>query len=154
MGEVVLPILRQAFILVCLTVVGCADGPCRQLRKPDLADQAVALPAGKPDGKQTGQSGVSTQEKNLLSQGTFNSTLLVYKPDGSLQCGVAKGMGYDEMEKKDLGGIKVFSRDKRSDGLMHIQVCGSPTGMINVFEVSLGQWPDAEKRGFRKLDGR
>ena len=84
----------------------------------------------------------------------MNPTVLVYKADGSLQCGAARGLSLDEMEKKDLSGIKVFSKDKRTDGLMHIQVCGSPTGMINVFEISIDALKEAELRGFKRLDPR
>ena len=72
------------------------------------------------------------------------------KADGSLQCGAQKGIAVELMEK-DLRGIKVLSRDKRSDGKMHIQLCGSPTGMINVYEISESQLKDAEARGFKKL---
>ena len=78
------------------------------------------------------------------------NTVLVYKADGSLQCGQGKGVSIDEMEKQ-LKGIKVLSRDKRPDGKMHIQLCGSPTGVINVFEISETNLKDAESRGFKKL---
>ncbi|MES2855377.1 MAG: hypothetical protein V4692_05920, partial [Bdellovibrionota bacterium] len=81
------------------------------------------------------------------------STVLIYKADGSLQCGAAKGISVDEMEKL-LSGIKTFSKEKRPDGLMHIQVCGSPTGMINVYEISLSQLPTAEKQGFKRFEPR
>ncbi|MES2962418.1 MAG: hypothetical protein V4760_00915, partial [Bdellovibrionota bacterium] len=49
---------------------------------------------------------------------------------------------------------QVFSRDKRADGLMHIQVCGSPTGQINVYEIPVSALKEAEGKGFKKLDHR
>ena len=78
------------------------------------------------------------------------SSVFVYKVDGSLQCGAAKGLSLEEMEKQ-LRGLPVLSRDKRPDGKMHIQVCGSPTGLINVFEINDQSLKEAEARGFKKL---
>lgn len=64
---------------------------------------------------------------------------------------MGRGLSPEEMEKQ-LSGIRVFSRDKRSDGLMHIQVCGQATGMINVFEIPVANLKEAEGRGFKKLE--
>lgn len=81
---------------------------------------------------------------------TKSATVFVYKSDGSLQCKAAVGIPVAEMEKQ-LEGINVYSRDKRPDGKMHIQVCGSPTGMINVYEIPESSLQEAEARGFKKL---
>ena len=80
---------------------------------------------------------------------TNDTTVLVSKADGSLQCG-SKGLSTEEMEKQ-LKGIKILSRDKRPDGKMHIQVCGSPTGTVNVYEIPVSSLSEAETRGFKKL---
>lgn len=77
-------------------------------------------------------------------------TILVYKPDGSLQCGMGKSITAEDMEK-ELSGIAVSFREKRSDGLMHIQACGQPTGMVNVYEIPERSLSAAEKRGFKRL---
>jgi hypothetical protein len=128
---------------LALLLSACANGPCRQLRHPELAGPgqgaAPATPteAKKPDAAPTAPA----------------STVLIYKEDGSLQCKAAKGLSLEEMEKQ-LAPIKVYSRDKRDDGLMHIQVCGSPTGMINVYEIPGSAQKDAEKKGFKILDHR
>ena len=79
------------------------------------------------------------------------SRVFVGKADGSLQCGMAKGRALEDMEK-DLQGIQVFSRSKRPDGKMHIQVCGSATGMLNVYEIPASSLKDAERRGFKKFE--
>ncbi len=84
---------------------------------------------------------------------TRQKTVFVYKPDGSLQCEQRKGVATEEMEKQ-LAGIRVISRDKRHDGLMHIQACGTPTGMINVFEIPEASLKDAESKGFKLLGTR
>lgn len=86
-----------------------------------------------------------------MSEPKSPDRVLVYKADGSLQCGMAKGIPAEEMEK-DLGGIKVFSRMNQPDGKMHIQVCGSPTGRVNVYEIPISSLKDAEKRGFKKFE--
>ncbi len=75
----------------------------------------------------------------------------VYKPDGSRQCEKKPGILLDTMER-ELAGIVVQGRDKRKDGLMHIQVCGSPSGMINVFEIKANFLKQAEQRGFKRLE--
>lgn len=135
--------------LLTLLVAGCANGPCRQLRHPELA--AGAPPAQVQTGTTPApNTAIRTDAKGSATQ---ESTVLVYKEDGSLQCKAAKGLSVEEMEKQ-LAPIKVFSRDKRSDGLMHIQVCGSPTGQINVYEIPASSQKDAEAKGFKKLDHR
>ena len=86
-----------------------------------------------------------------MNETSKSSTVFVSKPDGSLQCGQGKAMSLQEMEKQ-LGSIPVVSRENRTDGLMHIQVCGSPTGKVNVYEIPLEKLQEAETRGFRKFD--
>lgn len=73
----------------------------------------------------------------------------VYKPDGSVQCEQGSGTSAAEMQKQ-LGDIKVYSSDKKSDGLIRIQVCGQPTGYCNVYEISEADLVKAEKNGFKK----
>lgn len=75
--------------------------------------------------------------------------VFVYKYDGGLQCGLGKAIGLDVMAK-ELQGITILSQSKKRDGLMHIQVCGSITGMANVYEIPLSQQKIAETHGFKK----
>lgn len=72
----------------------------------------------------------------------------VYKYDGSLQCGQGRALSVDEM-KKELDGLQVHGGEKKSDGLMRTQVCGSPTGMANVYEIDKKDLEGAKKRGFK-----
>jgi len=139
MADLVRALRLLALALISVMVASaCANGPCRHLREPQLADgQAAAM---KP----------TATPAPTPSPGAEMATVFVYKPDGSLQCGMAKGLSLEEMEKQ-LKGIPVLSRDKRPDGKMHIQVCGSPTGMINVFEINETSLKEAEARGFKKL---
>jgi hypothetical protein len=118
-------------------LVSCVEGTCRPLRHPELA-QAATNP-GDP------------AKADMTTKTPLGDRVFVYKPDGSLQCGMAKGTVPEEMEK-ELSGIQVFSRSNRPDGKMHIQVCGSPTGRVNVYEIPSSSFKEVEKRGFKKFD--
>ena len=72
----------------------------------------------------------------------------IYKPDGSLQCNQGKAISLKDMEA-DLKDLKIVSSVKIHDGLMRIQVCGQPTGMSNVFEISEGDLDKAKGLGFK-----
>lgn len=76
----------------------------------------------------------------------------VFKADGSLQCGQGKATPVAEMQK-ELKGIKVHSAVNQNDGMMRIQLCGSPTGMINVYEIDRKDLEAALKLGFKEFAG-
>jgi hypothetical protein len=76
-------------------------------------------------------------------------TIKVYKYDGSLQCGMGKGTDLEGV-KAELNGIKIYSAVHKNDGLMRIQLCGSPTGNANVFEISKEDLEKALALGFRE----
>ena len=128
---------KVLFVVLIFLTAACANGPCRQLREPQLAAQqspataAVEAPAGTA----------------LAKAGN----VFVYKADGSLQCEKKLGITPQEMEK-ELKGIPVSSRTNRPDGMMHIQSCGSPSGRVNVYEIPATSLKEAEKRGFKKLE--
>lgn len=115
--------------------ISCAQGHCR--RKQATPDEAKPVEPAPPATAQP--------------EPRPNDRVLVYKYDGSLQCGQGKAIGVDVM-KKDLSGITVFSSVKKPDGLMHIQVCGSATGMANVFEIPAKDLKKAESKGFKKWE--
>jgi hypothetical protein len=146
-----------ALALFTMLFVACTTGPCRELRDQQAADaQDAAARANSP--------GLNTDTPGVANQGGYVSetpsrpmaatpTVMVYKPDGSLQCGMGKPIPVQEMEKQ-LQGIRVISRENRHDGMMHIQVCGAPTGMINVYEIPSSSLSEAESRGFKKFELR
>jgi len=92
----------------------------------------------------------SNIDKNLEINKTSSkpSTVFVYKNDGSLQCGVGQAIPAKEMAK-ELGDIKVYSFANKHDGMMHIQVCGSNTGQVNVFEIAKSDLEKALSKGFK-----
>jgi hypothetical protein len=51
----------------------------------------------------------------------------------------------------ELNGFTILSSENASDGLMHIQACGTPTGKINIFEIPEDQLEPALKRGFKEF---
>lgn len=73
----------------------------------------------------------------------------VFKPDGSLQCGQGKAVAVTEMQNQ-LNGIKVYSSVNRNDGMMRVQVCGAPTGNVNVYEIDRKDLAAAQKKGFKE----
>ncbi len=77
-----------------------------------------------------------------------SNTTMVYKYDGTLQCGMGTEITLDQAQK-ELKAIKVLSKVKKRDGLMRIQVCGSASGQANVFEIPTDKVKEAEKLGFK-----
>lgn len=146
---------RRNFLLVLASfivlAVGCSSHPCREPRAPEL-DRT-----NKTD-KKDSVTGVVTAQPSLLGKGSAAGDaaaetvhIRVYKPDGSRQCEKRTGVPVDVMER-ELAGISVFGREKRKDGLMHIQVCGSPSGIVNIFEIEQSFFKQAEQRGFKRWE--
>jgi hypothetical protein len=73
----------------------------------------------------------------------------VYKADGTLQCGQGHEVSLATMEKELTGAsITVHSRTKDTDGMLHAQVCGAPTGSVNAYQISASDKDKAVKLGF------
>ncbi len=130
--------IKLSAVLLSATLAGlslsCTQGHCR--RKQDVQKAAAPVEAApEPATKGAADNG--------------NGRVMVYKYDGSLQCGGGKAVSPDVMAK-EMAGIQVFSSVKKPDGLMHIQVCGSSTGTANVFEISAKDLKKAESKGFKK----
>lgn len=84
-----------------------------------------------------------------MNKSSLADRVRVYRADGSLQCGQGKPISPEEMQK-DLAGLTVHSAENRSDGLMHMQQCGTPTGRCNVYEIDRKDLEAAVKRGFKE----
>ena len=123
-----------------LLLVSCATGKCREQDKKKegetTAETATAVP---------GAELAATQPDAKKAQ----TTVKVFKYDGSKQCGQAGGTDLSSMEKQ-LKGIKVHSREKLSDGKMRIQMCGADTGQANVYEIPAPDLKAAQKAGFQE----
>ena len=87
--------------------------------------------------------------KMTLDKGTLNmKKVKVAKADGTLQCSQGKLIPIADMQK-ELKDITVFSSSNQNDGIMRIQVCGSPTGNHNVFEILENDLEKAKALGFK-----
>lgn len=120
---------KLLMILPLLFVVGaCSHGNCRS--------------------QKNGEMTAKTSEVPVVASSTTDR-VKVYKSDGSLQCGQGKQISLAEMQKQ-LKGIVVHSSANKNDGLMRIQVCGSPTGNHNVYEIDRKDLEAALKAGFKE----
>ena len=111
----------KKFIFVCgiiIALAGCSTGNCR-------SKQIQAEQAG-PE--------VQPKENKLLPDPTVTERVRVFKANGSLQCSQGKSIDPATMAK-ELKEIPVQKSAMESDGKMRIQMCGAPTGNVNVFEI-------------------
>lgn len=127
--------MKKLIILVLpLITIGCASGPC-----PRGSEQAV-----------TPSSSSSSPPPTTASD---SAKVVVFKADGSKQCGQGKPIALTVMEAQlKKAGIKVYSSAKKPDGMMHTQVCGAATGMANTYEIDIADLPKATKLGFSRLE--
>jgi len=114
-----------------VALVGCASGHCRG---SDSVAEASKL-------KWNDEAAMKKKRAERV---------FVFRPDGSLQCGMGQALKPDVMATQ-LKDIQIFSMDNRNDGLMRMQVCGSPTGRINVYEISALDLEKATKADFKEL---
>jgi hypothetical protein len=128
-GQAQLPLF---FTLVFfLFSLGCSHTKCeRGYRMDSSAREKRELP---PQGNDLGLP--------------FHQKVTIYKPDGSLQCNQGKRISLETMAQ-ELSGIKIYSQKNLNDGQMRIQVCGSPTGNSNVYEISKDNFEEALRKGF------
>lgn len=146
----ILRVFGMVLVGLCL---GCASGHCRQVAKAPSTTAESQKAAPDADNASLVSSGGATPNAsapapNNPTAPALNS-VVVYKEDGSLQCAMGKPVKLEEMEK-ELKGIPVMGREKKSDGMMRIQLCGSPTGMMNTYKIPSDRVSEALKRGFKK----
>lgn len=134
--------MKKLILLIpVLFVVGaCSHGNCRSQKKDSSESTKAAAAAA-------GTATTPIPEANVTSSST--ERVKVYKADGSLQCGQGKAVPVAEMQKQ-LKNIKVYSSANKNDGMMRIQVCGSPTGNNNVYEIDRKDLEAALKAGFKE----
>jgi hypothetical protein len=115
---------------------GCTHGHCKRVQKEKTIN---------------GPQEESLTNPNKRQMNVYKKRVLVFKYDGTLQCQAWKGISLDEMEK-ELSPITVISKNKKHDGQVRIQVCGSGTGKANVFEIYEEDLESALKKGFKLWD--
>jgi hypothetical protein len=116
-----------------------SNGNCREVA---AAKQAADTKAGTtPDN--------SNKDASMTNVSHPQDRVKVFKYDGSLQCKMGTAVSVDDM-KKELKTFTVYSSQNKSDGLMHMQVCGKPTGKANVYEVDRKDLAEVKKLGFKE----
>ncbi len=135
-------VLCYALILFCITGTsfGCQNKPCREIQAEKMKEKNALNPEAAAAAKPT---------QTTPTAGVGQLKVRVFKPDGSLQCGMGSKISLEAMEK-ELKGIKVLNRTNMNDGLMRIQVCGAATGQSNVYEINRSDLEKALKAGFKE----
>ena len=77
--------------------------------------------------------------------------VFVYKPDGSKQCDKKKNVISADVMSDEFKEITIYSKENKSDGQMHITLCGVPTGRVNVYEIQLKDLEKAKTLGFKEV---
>lgn len=83
----------------------------------------------------------------LVAEVEKPTTIFVSKADESKQCDATSGVSLSAMQTQ-LTNITVYSATKKSDGLIHITLCGADTGNYNVYEIAATDVEAAKKIGF------
>jgi hypothetical protein len=79
-----------------------------------------------------------------------SNSVQIFKVTGEKQCQKGAGIALDEMQSTlTAKQITVYEAHTQSDGKMHMELCGSPSGTIHVFTISKKDLKKAEKLGFK-----
>ena len=130
--------MKIIVLLFAFVLQACASGHCRHLRAEENAKKSPI--ESKP---------IPEEMPMEIIKPSSADRVRVYKFDGSLQCGLGQTKSLSEMQK-DLKAIFVYQSWKRHDGMMRIQLCGSPTGQSNVYEINRKDLEAALKLGFKE----
>lgn len=123
-------VARLFILLSTFTAIACSSGQCRRDGSPIVNKE---------------------EAKTLTEQKFANEVVAIAKSDGSLQCGYKIGTTLDDMAQQ-LEGIEIISTEKKHDGLMRVQSCGAPTGMLNVYHIHRKNVRLAVQKGFKVID--
>lgn len=121
---------RRFLMIVCLMLTSCSTKLC------DSREKTKSFNSGNQP----------ISEKNMDTSDM--KKVKVAKPDGSLQCGQGKPVSLEEMQR-ELSGIQIFTSENLSDSKIRIQLCGTPTGKHNVYEILEVDLPKAANLGFQ-----
>ena len=78
-------------------------------------------------------------------------TVKIYKPLGSVQCGVETYATGNDAERIANANIPVRAVACGNDGQPHFDMCGEPDGAINIFTIPKTKESKALSRGFKLL---
>lgn len=124
----------KKLIFICGIIVvlaGCSSGNCRS--------QQIKAEQNGPE--------MPPKENKLLPDTSKGERVMVFKANGSLQCSQGKSTDPATMAK-ELKDISVYKSSVENDGKVRIQMCGAPTGNVNVFEIDKTNLERALSFGF------
>jgi hypothetical protein len=130
--------MKHLLWILIFSIIGCANKNCRDVRLEEAA--ASGKPIVPPE---------ISKEKDPMTKTAKADRVRVYKPDGTLQCGMGEQIPIEVMHKQ-LEKIKVHRAFSKNDGMMRTQVCGSPTGNSHVYEIDRKDLSAAQKFGFKE----
>jgi hypothetical protein len=134
--------IKTLFVVFAfMLVAGCAHDSCNNVpQRPQTAD---VPPAVEPGG--FGRN-VQSDSASLPPD-----AVLISKPTGELQCGQGKATPLDDVLKTLRSKkIKVYEAHTQSDGMVHMDLCGSPKGEIHVVAIAKKDLKKALKLGFQE----
>jgi hypothetical protein len=77
------------------------------------------------------------------------NTIKIFKFDGTLQCSMGKEITLEEMQKEIVDrGVQVLSKKKDKVPYYISDMCGLPTGEVNVFEISAKDYKKINNLGY------
>jgi hypothetical protein len=96
-------------------------------------------------------AGSDAASSSSVSSTAAADSVWVGKPDGSQSCSAGSGQTLDMgAEQLKQANIHVLSSHKMSEAKMHMQLCGIPTGVSNVYEISRADLARALALGYRE----
>jgi hypothetical protein len=82
-------------------------------------------------------------------------SMMVFKSTGEKQCQSSGGVSLDAVKAQLIARkIPVFEAHTQADGLMHMALCGTPTGTIHVFMIPVRLRAKALRLGFKPYKPR
>jgi hypothetical protein len=143
---------KSSFVLpiafLTLAAAGCSHGQCNNVpQRPVASEDAAASPTPAPAAMaEAPGAGAAAQVP------APKDAVQVFKPTGELQCEPGKGTSLETVQDQLTSKkITVYESHTQPDGLMHMAVCGSPTGTIHVFTISKKSLHAAERAGFKSF---
>ncbi len=135
---------KLASLLPILLMAACSHGQCSNTPQKPVENAATVNEDGTPS--------VTAAPPPAAPKTSPPGSVQVYKASGDKQCGTGQATPIEKM--KDIltkNKVTVLEAHTQNDGMMHAQLCGSPSGEIHVFSISKSQVKKAKALGFKQL---
>ncbi len=153
------PLLTIAILVLFAIAGGCAhDGNCNNIpQRPSPSPSpgatgagVVTSPSPSPTTGAVSTLGQKPSDPALDPAIVNGPKVQVFKNSGEQQCGMSPGVSLEEMKSSLIKKkIPVIEAKTQPDGLMHMALCGAPSGKIHIFKIPKNMLKKAEKLGFK-----